>query len=50
MSNEFERMLQGRGQGRGQGGRGDDDMRGDAKKVCVPEKHCDDDDVGYTVW
>lgn len=54
MSNEFERMLQGRNGGRG-GNRGDnynnhDFDEQDSKRVCVPEKHCDDDDTGYTIW
>ena len=48
MSNEFERMLQGR-----KGGRGGNDHQfeeKDSKKLCVPEKMCDDDDNGYTIW
>ena len=50
VSNEFERMLQGRKGGRGGRNDGNDFDESDSKKICVAEKHCDDDDVGYTIW
>lgn len=28
----------------------DEFMNGFGNKICVPEKVCDDDDVGYTIW